>query len=488
MIKNERQYRITKARLEEFEQALAESSSKKATEPEDKLWLKVQGDALTSQLDEFREELRDYEELRNRGLDTVEVNSLGDLPRALLRGRIAAGLTQKELADRLKIKEQQIQRYEATDYAGASLERIQETIDAIGLRFAKGLLLPRGDKTLGDVLRRMKSLGLSNEFVHKRLLPKTLASTLDANIRVGDDETQVWAVETAARLGRVFDWPTDLILSNSQLPLRRDALEGARFKVPARAEQQFFAVYTVYAHYLALVLLQCTSRIKPQAIPTSANAIRDAITVDGRITLYNLLKYSWDHLGIPVLPLNDSGAFHGACWRIKGRSVIVLKQRTNSFARWIIDLLHELRHLSNRPAQEDVAVIEPEVLSKDAPSDVLDEETEATDFAGEVALDGRAEELAEKCVNAAKGRLEWLKTAVPRVARAEHIPVDLLANYMAYRLSLQGENWWGAAQNLQTNDGHPWQMARDFVLSRADFENVNPIDRELLLQALSETE
>lgn len=104
MIKNERQYRITKARLEEFEQALAESSSKKATEPEDKLWLKVQGDALTSQLDEFREELRDYEELRNRGLDTVEVNSLGDLPRALLRGRIAAGLTQKELADRLKIR------------------------------------------------------------------------------------------------------------------------------------------------------------------------------------------------------------------------------------------------------------------------------------------------------------------------------------------------------------------------------------------------
>src|ERR1035441_5187668 len=111
MIKNERQYRITKARLEEFELALAESSSKKATKPEDKLWLKVQGDALTSQLEEFREELREYEELRNRGRDTVEVNSLGDLPQALVRGRIAAGLTQKELADRLKIKEQQIQRY-----------------------------------------------------------------------------------------------------------------------------------------------------------------------------------------------------------------------------------------------------------------------------------------------------------------------------------------------------------------------------------------
>jgi transcriptional regulator with XRE-family HTH domain len=488
MIKNERQYRITKARLEEFEQALAGTSSKKATDPADELWLKIQSDALTSQLDEFRGELREYEELRAGGLDILEVNSLDALPQALVKARIAAGLTQKELADRLKIKEQQIQRYEATDFAGASLERIQETMNAIGLRFARGVLLPRTGRTLGEILRRMKSAGLPKEFVQKRLLPRSLASALDANALIDDRETQIWALETAARVGRVFDWPTELILSDSQLPLRNDVLAEARFKVPARAEQQFFAVYTVYSHYLALVLLQCTAHIKPQEIPTSADAIRDAIVVNGRITLDNLLKYAWDHLGIPILPLNDPGAFHGACWRIKGRNVIVLKQRTNSFARWIIDLLHELRHLSNRPVQEDVAVIEPEVLSKDAPSDVVDEETEATEFAGEVVLGGRAEELAEKCVSAAKGRLEWLKNAVPKVAKAEQVPVDLLANYMAYRLSLQGENWWGAAQNLQPLDGRPWQIARDFVLARADFSNVNSIDKELLLQALSETE
>jgi len=65
-------------------------------------------------------------------------------------------------------------------------------------------------------------------------------------------------------------------------------------------------------------------------------------------------------------------------------------------------------------------------------------------------LDGRAEELAEQCVTAAKNRVELLKNAVPSVAQSGGVQVDALANYMAFRLSLQGINWWGAANNLQT--------------------------------------
>jgi len=488
MIRNERQYRITKARLEEFEHTLAALSSKPIASAEDELWIKVQKDALTSQLEEFQEDVREYEGLRNRGLEALEVNALDALPEALVRARIAAGLTQKELAERLKIKEQQVQRYEATGYAGASLERIQQTMDAIGLRLAKGVLLPKTSGTLEGVLRRMKAVGLSREFVHKRLLPKTLTSTINANLPVDDRETDLWALEAAARIGRVFNWSPELILSNSQLPIRSDVLAEARFKVPARADQHFFAAYTVYAHYLALLLLQSTAHIRSHEIPSSAATIRNELLSRGGITFETVLAYAWDDLGIAVLPLNDPGAFHGACWRIDGRNVIVLKQRTNSPARWVIDLLHELRHLASRPSIEDISVIEPELLSKNAPSDVVDEETEATDFGGEIALGDNVEELAEKCVKAAKGKLEWLKSAVPRVAKDENVPVDLLANYMAYRLSLQGENWWGAAQNLQVLKGNPWQVARDFVLARADFGKINPIERDFLLQALSADE
>lgn len=490
MIKNERQYRITQARIDEFERALADWSSKAAKSPDERLWIKVQRDAISSQLDELRSEASDYDKLRTGGINALELTSLDELPRMLISARIAAGLTQKELADRLFLKEQQIQRYEATDYAGASFDRIKGIMRALGLGLAKGVVLPRTATNLSEVFERVRSVGLPTEFVRNRLLPKGLASRLRAGVAQGERVSHMWALETAARLSRVFSWPADAILGQAPLSFRNDVMAEARFKVPARTKRQFFAAYTVYAHYLGLVLLQCTVRIeKPTRIPRSAADIREALRGLGdQITLESVLTYTWDHLGIPVLPLNDSGAFHGACWRVNGQDVIVLKQRTTSHARWIIDLLHELGHLSKADTTTDISVIEPETLTKEAPPHLVDEEMDATGFAGDVALAGKAEELAKKCVDAASGKLEWLKAAVPRVAEAEGVSVDLLANYMAYRLKLQGENWWGAAQNLQGESGNPWRVARDFLLARANFEKVNPVDRELLLHALSESE
>jgi transcriptional regulator with XRE-family HTH domain len=48
------------------------------------------------------------------------------IPRDLIRARIAAGLSQRELAERLGMPEQQIQRYEAKEYESVSLGRIAE--------------------------------------------------------------------------------------------------------------------------------------------------------------------------------------------------------------------------------------------------------------------------------------------------------------------------------------------------------------------------
>lgn len=60
----------------------------------------------------------------------------------LIKGRIAAGLTQRQLADRLGLKEQQMQRYEATDYASASLARVSEVIAALGIEVKEAVVPP----------------------------------------------------------------------------------------------------------------------------------------------------------------------------------------------------------------------------------------------------------------------------------------------------------------------------------------------------------
>ncbi|MBK7534005.1 MAG: hypothetical protein IPI49_01275 [Myxococcales bacterium] len=148
------------------------------------------------------------------------------------------------------------------------------------------------------------------------------------------------------------------------------------------------------------------------------------------------------------------------------------------------DLLHEMRHAGEDPEASEFAAIDGEAVSRDRRES--DEEQTATMFAGDVLLDGRAEFLAKMCVQEASGKTEWLKTAVPRVAQREGVRLDALANYMAYRLALQGQNWWGASTNLQATDESPWLIARDFLIERISFASLGNVDRHLLARALEE--
>src|SRR5205814_200425 len=99
-------------------------------------------ESYESELKRLRRQVEGYEAFRAGVIKQVDLRSLDDLPESLIRGRIAAGLTQKELAERLGKKEQQIQRYEATRYAGASLKRLQAVAEALGVKIEGKVRLP----------------------------------------------------------------------------------------------------------------------------------------------------------------------------------------------------------------------------------------------------------------------------------------------------------------------------------------------------------
>lgn len=61
---------------------------------------------------------------------------LESLPDMLIEERKRLGFTQKQLAEKMGLCEQQIQRYEATRYQSASLRRIEEVAQAL---FAMGV-------------------------------------------------------------------------------------------------------------------------------------------------------------------------------------------------------------------------------------------------------------------------------------------------------------------------------------------------------------
>ena len=130
MITNEVQYRLTKARLAQFEQAVANLEGELA--PPDRKRRESDLGALRSQASDLDAEIREYEVLRSGSLTSFEALTLADLAGALVKARIAKGWTQRQLADELSVAEQQIQRYEATGYASASLARLCDVAEALG--------------------------------------------------------------------------------------------------------------------------------------------------------------------------------------------------------------------------------------------------------------------------------------------------------------------------------------------------------------------
>lgn len=140
MITNQRQYRITKTEAERFEQALAQLDTVEGHRSD--RMRRIMRDAMDSQLEELREQLAEYEALRSGKIAVLEVDGLRELPTALIRARIASGMTQKDFARRLGLKEQQVQRYEATRYRGVSLERIQEVVDSLGVKIRGHVTMP----------------------------------------------------------------------------------------------------------------------------------------------------------------------------------------------------------------------------------------------------------------------------------------------------------------------------------------------------------
>ena len=132
MISNERQYRITRAQAARFSQTLhAIREGRGEATGTHPLIAKVQEEAISSQLADLRGELYEYESLKAGQFPLDRLAAVDELPTVLIKARISQGLSQKALAERVGVKEQQIQRYEATDYASASLSRIREVASAL---------------------------------------------------------------------------------------------------------------------------------------------------------------------------------------------------------------------------------------------------------------------------------------------------------------------------------------------------------------------
>lgn len=393
------------------------------------------------------------------------------------------GLKSFELAERAGITPQTISRIEQgrTDVSFGNLRRILAAMGCTLKDLAnQELEMENLKKDYTFLIKRLNKAGIDNNLLTKKIIPNRILQALNQHV---ESQPELLLNEAVSYVSNIYGWSPSDIWGTTNLILKNEPFSAAYFKTASNANINQIRAYSHYAYYLARIIQKAVSPV-PKDYPSDIDEFKsELIRKYNAFDLQSILSYIWD-IGICVLPLNDSGIFHGASWNIEGKHVIVLKQNTKSHARWIFDLLHELYHVFAHLDKNNSSVIETEELSPFSNSGSI-EEQEANSFASQAIFGNRAEELAERCVESANWKLENLKKAVSKISKTENIGEDFLSNYIAFRLGLQGQNWWSTAFKMQVIDPDPFDITASFLKDKVNMKNLNPIDYNLLTTALT---
>jgi transcriptional regulator with XRE-family HTH domain len=463
MITTEHQYRITKDRFDRFDRTLAKLKEERARGP----LQKARVEAVAAQLKKLRAELDEYSDLKSGRIAQIEAETLLDLPVALIKARIARGLSQSALAELIGVMPQQVQRWEAERYRKVAFERLSQIAQALNVSVSERVdLSAAAPVPLRAIRQSLQRLGFAKGTIDDRILPYYLPD--------GDDLSL--SDEIDARMQLLLGIGShDLAAGNAAL-----ATSQLRFKLPAQASQTKTRAYSRYVETLCRIVGK-TLVVPASPLPTKWQDMRRLLFPDGVVNFRTALNSTWK-AGVAVVPLSDPIAFHGACWREAGMTVAVLKQTSKEEARWLLDLVHELYHAAVEPLDRDFGIVEEEETSSVRRESVDDRRAQR--FAAEVITNGRTEELTDRIVRLAFNQGPRLKSATRAVAEESGLPVGVLANLLAHRLGESGINWWPVAANLQPSGGEPWKIARTSLFENVDLAQVSRVERSFLMQAL----
>lgn len=462
MIKNDHQFGVTKTQARRFEEALATARAKEVPEGTDPVIWNAYIDGLDSQLSTLHRQLQEYALLKSGKVDRIEVASLDEFPLGIIKARIARGVTHQELADRIGVKPQQIQRWENSDYETAGFNNLIKIADALGISVHESITFRHKAQNNAEILAEY---GIDLKFLQRRLVPDAGREPHNILSAAADYLWKIWGL---------------VVNSDGSIDTRSFNYTAAalvRYKLPKDANSLRVRAYTQYAFHIAEKVAE-TLPERSAVVPRDWKQARNTFSgPDGTVSLEAVLRKAWQ-MNIAVIPLSDSIRFHGCCWRIKNRNVIILKQSVRAEARWLFDLLHELYHAGEEAEQTFDAVLGD---GMDEERRVSSEEQAANEFAGNVLLSGAAEELYQECLAGARGHVANLKRSVRAVAERRNVNLGVLANYVAYALKEERDiDWWGAASNLQPDSDDAYSIAATVFKDCFEAQGLTAIDRQLV--------
>ena len=152
MIKNEKEYEYSKECARRFQESISLLDKDHEMKQNDHEKWQMNRDVKQYRLDKLNVEIAEYENLTYHDSHTPIVLTIDDiyhLPQLLIKARIAAKLTQKQLAELASLTEEQIKYYEERDYDGANFSDVMGVFLALEMQVKSGeFLIPL------DTLRR----------------------------------------------------------------------------------------------------------------------------------------------------------------------------------------------------------------------------------------------------------------------------------------------------------------------------------------------
>ena len=143
MIKDESQYEFSKEWVEKFNKTIAAMERDEEAKRKDFPRWESGRSVIQCHLNQLHEEITEYERLmawdKSKPIEIV-VEDFNRLSEALIKARMAAKMSEEELAEILDLDPERIKEYEKKKYQNASLMEILDISLALGLEFKTAVM------------------------------------------------------------------------------------------------------------------------------------------------------------------------------------------------------------------------------------------------------------------------------------------------------------------------------------------------------------
>lgn len=277
------------------------------------------GRTFERELVELNSALRAYEDAKAGSCETLISRAGPDLGERLIATRVCRGLSQKELARKLGIKEQAVQRWEADNYRSITLSNFQNVVRVLGLtlsidelgdqrrKWAPSFETPK--ETASKVLRHARSRNWLDGASDERELIRRVG---DHVLRYGTPSLLRTGIRETGKSQKADDW----------------MLIAWKAQVAWKAEQR---ISKSSVEYSPLDVDWLPDLVKFSRVEDGPKAAQSFLADKGIILVIEPQ--------VPGMPVD------GAAFLLNGTPVIGMTLRKNTIDNFWFTIMHEIGHV-----------------------------------------------------------------------------------------------------------------------------------------------